>query len=169
MIKPPKIDDAALRRALKVLRNMEKDSLKEMKSEMSSKLGPFADQAASQLPTAPALSGFARAPGYGVAKGSVSTTPSRTKKRGNQVVRIEVKSTRNNKTKGLLFTEFAGTKSKGTTKAGRAMIRNLNAIRPIKRRAGRFTYDWVRSQRKQVIKVAEKVINGYMKKAQKYL
>jgi hypothetical protein len=148
---------------------MEQDSLKEMKSDMTSGLMPFASEAATQLPSQPALSGFARSPGYGVAKGAVKTNTSGRKRTGNSIVRITVQSTRTNKTKGLLFTEFAGTKSSGFTPSGRAMIRNLNAIRPIKRGAGRFTYNYIRSERPAIIKVAEKIIDGYMKKAQKYL
>lgn len=169
MIKPPKLNDAEIRRALKVLKTMEQDSLKEMKSDMTSQLLPFASKAASQLPSQPALSGFARSPGYGVAKGAVKTNTSGRKRSGNSIVRLTVQSTRTNKTKGLLFTEFAGTKSSGFTNSGRAMIQSLNAIRPIKRGAGRFTYGFIRSERKDIIKVAEKIIDKYMKKAQKFL
>lgn len=168
-IKPPKIDDASLRRALKVLRTMEQESLKELKADMKGSLEPFASRAASQLPITPALSGFARSPGYGVAKGAVKTNTSGRKRSGNSVVRLTVQSTRTNKTKGLLFAEFAGTKSSGLTNSGRAMIRSLNSIKPIVRGAGRFTYGYIRSERRDIIKVAEKVIDKYMKKAEKFL
>lgn len=169
MIQPPKIDDYELRRALRVLKTMEQETLKDLKSEMSTALAPYADRAAQQIPTIPPLSGLARSPGYGVAKGAVKTDTSGRKRSGNSIVRITVKSTRNNKTKGLLFAEFAGTKSRGSTNAGRAMIRNLNAIRPIKRGAGRFTYGYIRSERKQIIKLAEGILERYMKKAQRYI
>lgn len=169
MIKPPKIDDAELRKALRVLRQMEQESLKDLKAEMTGGLMPFASQAASQLPSSPALSGFARSPGYGVAKGAVKTDTSGRKRTGNSIVRITVSSTRTNKTKGLLFTEFAGTKSSGFTNSGMAMIRSLNAIRPINRGAGRFTYGYIRSERPAIIKVAEKIIDKYMKKASRFL
>lgn len=169
MIKTPKLDDAALRRALKVLKTIEPDSTKELKAEMSSKLGPFANQAAREMPSTPPLSGLANSPGYGVAKGAVVTTPGRTKKRGNQIVRITVQSTRTNKTKGLLFAEFAGTKSSGLTNSGRAMIRSLNSIKPIVRGAGRFTYRFIREERKPIVKIATDILEAYMKKASRYL
>jgi len=163
------LNDAEIRRALRVLKTMEQDSLKELKSEMTTALMPYATQAAAQLPTDPALSGFGRSPGYGVAKGAVKTNTSGRKRSGNSIVRITVASTRANKTKGLLFTEFAGTKSQGFTNAGRAMIRNLNAIRPIVRGAGRFTYGYIRSERPAIIKIARRIIKKYMKKAERFL
>lgn len=164
-----KIDDKSLRKALRVLKFMEQDSLKELKSEMATALQPYADQAAKQMPSQPPLSGLARSPGYGIAKGAVKTDTSGRKRSGNSVVRITVKSTRTNKTKGLLFAEFAGTKTRGATNSGRAMIRKLNAIKPIKRGAGRFTYDYIRSERKGIVKIAERILKKYMSKASRYL
>lgn len=169
MIKPPQLDDAALRRALKILRNMEPDTTKQLKADMTGALKPYAEEAARQLPQTPPLSGFARSPGYGIIKGDVSTTPSRSRKSGNKLVTIRVKSTTNQKTKGALFAEFAGTKSGGFTASGRTMIIGLNAIKKIKRGAGRFTYDYIRSQRKQVVKEATKILDVYMKKASRYI
>lgn len=169
MIKPPKLDDAALRRALRVLRQMEPDTVKQLKEEMATKLQSYADAAASQLPIDPALSGFERYPGWGVAKGKVRTVPSRTKKTGNKLVNIQIASTRALKTKGLLLAEFGGTKSSGYTPAGGAMIRNLNGKKQIRRKSGRYTYDYIRSERKAIVAIATKVLESYMKKASRFI
>jgi hypothetical protein len=169
LIKPVKISDDELRRAVRVLKNVEPETLKALRADMATTLKPYADRAALQMPTKPALSGFARDPGWGAAKGIVQTAPSRTRKSGYKIVNIAVQSTRNTKTKGLLLAEFGGTKSKGFTRLGEAMIRNLNAVKQIKRGAGRFTYDYIRAERRAIVKLATDVLNGYMKKASRYL
>lgn len=169
MIKSPKLDDEALRRALRVLKRMEPDTADALKKDMSSSLMPYANEAAKSVPQEAPLSGLLRSPGYGRIKGDVSTTPGRSKRTGNKLVTIRVKSTTNQKTKGALFVEFAGTKTSGKTASGRAMIRKLNQIKPIKRGAGRFTYDYIRANRKAVVKIAEGVIDKYMKIANRYI
>lgn len=169
MIDPPSINQKDLSKVLRVLKNMEPDSVKELKADMSSALGPFANKAAAQLPSLPPISGLARSPGYGRIKGVVSTTPGRSRKTGNKLVNIKVQSTTNLKTKGALFAEFAGTKSAGFTPAGKAMIRNLNEKQMIKRKSGRYTYQYVRENRKEIIKLAERILNKYMKKAERFL
>ena len=168
-MKPPKLDDEALRRALKVLKTMEPDTAKMLRNDMTSALQSYANAAAGTLPQEAPLSGLARNPGYGRVKGVVSTTPGKSRRTGNKLVNIQVKSTNSQKTKGLLLAEFAGTKSGGKTASGRAMIRKLNQIKPIKRGAGRFTYDYIRSQRKSILKVAEGVLDKYMKKANRLI
>jgi hypothetical protein len=165
LIKAPKMDDKALRRALRILRNAEPDTTKILRSEMSSALLPVAQRVAAAMPARPALSNFAWSPGYGVAKGTVSTVPSRTRKSGNKLITIKVASTRTDKTKGLLLAEFGGTRSSGDRNTGRAMIKNLNRISQIRRGEGRFAYPAFRNNRKETIKVATEILEKFMKKA----
>lgn len=162
-------DDFEIRRAVRVLKNIEPDSLKQLKAEMSMKLMPFANEVAATLPAQAPLSGLAKSPGYGVSKGNVKTDTSGRKRSGNSIVRITVKSTRANKTKGLLLAEFAGTKSRGYSKRGKALIRNLNNVQRIRGKGGRFSYPYVRSQRPRIVKIASGILDNYMKKASRFI
>jgi len=160
LIKPPKLDARDLQRALRALRSIEKDHVKQLRAELKGGVQGVADRTAKAMPQSPTLSGFARSPGWGTPQGKVSFTPGRSRKNGNKLLAVKITSSKEG---SILISEFAGNKSKGKTATGRSMIESLNNIKPIMlRREGRFAYPHFRTERKTVFQDAKQIIEKYM-------
>jgi len=167
VIKAPKLNAKDLQRALRALKGIDGEHVKQLRSELKTTLQGTANRTARALPQSPTLSGFANSPGWGTPRGTVSFTPGRSRKSGNKLLTIKVTSSKEG---SILISEFAGNRSSGRTPSGRSMIDSLNNIKPIRVGGeGRFAYPYFRSERKSVLKDAEKVMEKYMKIVEKKL
>lgn len=168
MIRVEEVDARDFRKALRVLEGLEEGSAKQLRQELKGDLQPVANQVASAIPTASPLIGMQNQgrTGWSAVAGKVSFTPGRNRNRATNLLAIRVEPKNG---VGPMIAEFAGSVSKGRTASGRAMIRKLNDLKPIKKRGGRYSYDEFRRLRPEIVKLATDIINKYMNKVERAL
>jgi hypothetical protein len=167
MIETPTLDPVQVKRVMRILRELDPQIVKDMRTELKSKIKPVADQVAAAVPIEPPLSGM-RNNGplsWSSVRPAVGFTPS--KKQGNSIVAIRVNPQKGKR--GLYLAELAGSRSKGFTDAGRNLISVLNERRPMKGRGGRFAYAQFRMLRPDVIKIATTILNKTFEDAERRL
>jgi len=165
----PKIEGNAVRDAIKELKALDNNLVKAMRKDLRTKIGPFAKQIGDAVPSDPPLSGFgdgdfghSGATGWSGVRTSVSFTPGKSRKRGNHLVSIRV-TPRNNK-RGVYIAELAGSRSRGNTAQGRAMIKGLDQRAPMKKRGGRYAYAKFRLLRPDAVVLAVTIVNQLITK-----
>ncbi len=165
----PSIEANAVREAINELKALDNNLVKEMRKELRTKISPFAKQIADAVPATPPLSGFgdgdfghSGATGWSTVRPAISFTPGRSRKTGNHLVSVRVVP-RNNK-RGVYIAEMAGMRSRGRTAQGQALIKNLNARTPMKKRGGRYAFNKFRTLRPDVVVLAVSIVNGLITK-----
>ena len=154
------LDASDVRAALRELRKIEPDSVKDLRKDLRSKLVPFAAQIASTVPIDPPLSGLANngATAWSPVKGKVGFTPGKNRVNATNLVAIRIDPL--NKKRGLYIAELAGSRSGGSTPQDGNLISVLNQRRPMKGRGGRFAYAQFRLLRPDILKTAERILNN---------
>lgn len=165
----PEVNQNDLRAALRQLKEVDANVVKDLRKDLRAQLGPMAQQVAQSVPVDPPLSGFAgESPtSWTPVRGSVSFTPGSSRKTGNYLVSLRV--TPRGKRRGLYIAELAGSRSNGKTASGKAMVRNLNQRFPMVKRGGRFAFKKFRSLRPSVVVLATKIVKNTTDKVNKKL
>lgn len=155
----PKIEAENIRTAIKELRALDNTLVKDLRKELRSKISPITKQVADAVPTDPPLSGLGNTQptGWSDVVGKLSFTPGRSRKTGNHLVSIRVQPRAARR--GLYIAELAGSRTRGQTARGRAMIRNLNQRYPMKGKGGRFAYTKFRLLRPDAMRIAVEIVN----------
>jgi len=168
MLQAPTLDGEQVRKALKALKAIDENSVKDLRRELRSQLSPIAKQVADAVPKAPPLSGFANAgaTAWSTVTGKTSFTPGKSRKTGNSLVSIRVQP---KAARGIYIAELAGSRSSGYTVAGQNLIAVLNSRAPMKGRGGRFIYSKFRMLRPDVLRIAEGILNKTFEKLEKSL
>jgi hypothetical protein len=160
MFQIEEVNRKSLNRALNVLKTMEENVVKDLRSELRTELAPFASNLAAAMPAVAPVSGLGRYPGYAQPKGSVSLLTGR---KGG-LVTLNLKTSE----RGFWLAEMAGTVSDGQTNAGRALVRNLNAVKPVRgsnrKKPGRFAWPYFRMILPDAAKRAEEILLKTLKK-----
>jgi hypothetical protein len=158
----PTVNAEKIRDAVKELRNVDPNLVKELRKELRSKISPLARQVADNVPTDPPLSGFGNtgSTGWSDVVPKISFTPGRSRKTGNHLVSIRVQPRAAKR--GLYIAELGGSRTRGASNRGRAMIRNLNSRYPMKGRGGRFAYTKFRLLRPDAVNLAKDALNRYV-------
>lgn len=169
MLEIEPINAQDFRRALRVLNQIEPETTKRLREDLKSGLQPIANQVASAVPTAPALSGFGNngRTGWTYVQGKVSFTPGKSRARAENLVSIRIDI--GNRGAGPIIAELAGSRSQGKTASGKAMIYNLNRRRAMKGRGGRYAYAQFRFLRPDVLRIATEIINKTLSKLDRSL
>lgn len=164
----PKVDAQYIKEAIRELKNVDPQLLKDLRKDLRTKISPIAKQIANNVPSEAPLSGFARESSYGWSpvRPTISFTPGSSRRRGNHLVSIRVTPT--GKARGLYVAERAGARN-GKNNRGRAMIRNLNKVAPMKGKGGRFAYSKFRLLRPDVVQLAIRIIDDSIKTINKRL
>ena len=164
------IDQQGLREALKELKQLDENAIKDLRANLRTGLGPAATAIAGSVQVEAPLSGMNNKGrlGWSAVRNSVSFTPGKSKKSGNSFL-ATIKITGKSKKGGFEMAELAGSRTKGVTASGRAMIRGLNARYPMIKRGGRFTYAKFRELRPQIEKLAIKILKQTTDKVNKRL
>ena len=165
----PSIDQQGLRIALAELKEVEPTTVKDLRTKLRQTVGPYAREIAASVPTEPPLSGFANngATSWAKVRGSVSFTPGRSRKTGNHLVSIRVTPAKQKR--GVYIGEFAGMRTNGITRSGRALIRGLNARYPMIKRGGRWAFDKFRETRPEFVGIATLAVKQTTDKINKKL
>lgn len=165
----PSVGAEGIRTALNVLKQTEPTVLKDLRGELRSKMSNIAKQTADAVPTRPPLSGLGNnsATGWTSVRASVSVTPGRSRKTGNQLVSLRI--TPRGKQRGVYIGELAGSRSGGTQARGRRLIDVLNQRYPMKGRGGRFAYNKFRMLRPDAVDIAVGIVNRTLQKLDKKL
>ena len=181
----PSVDASKVKKALKKMKDLEPDTIKDLRRELRTKLGPMAKAVAAAVPTEPPLSRMDHNGGtsWSPVKGTVSLTPGSSKKKGYNLVKIMVTPAQNKR--GFYLAEMAGMRNKLTganrgytrqtangpvtvkkfaTGSGSAFIRNINSVKPMKGRGGRYAFDRFRELRPDAVSIATKIVNDRMTK-----
>jgi hypothetical protein len=159
-----KVDATQVRRALAILRSIDEQSVKDLRTDLKTRLSPFATQIANAAPSPsdPPLSGMANAGrlGWGPRKGTVGFTPGKNRANAANLVAIRVQSVPVSGQAGFMFAELAGTRSGGLTASGRNFVSVINSRAPLAGKGGRYFYKQFRLLRPDIVKLAESILNG---------
>jgi hypothetical protein len=161
----PVIEGADFRSSLKMLKTVDPDIVKDLRRSLRSAVGPDAKAIAAAMPRTAPLSGMAnrgRLAWAGKFSGTVVLTPGRGRRGVSNLVGLRI---RGNPDAGFRMAELAGSRSRGSTPQGRAMIANL----PGNPRGGRFAYARFVKDRANLIKKAEQVIESFVGRLNKRL
>lgn len=162
----PVIEGADFRSSLQMLKTVDPDIVKDLRRSLRSAVGPNAKAIAAAMPTTPPLSGMAnggRLAWPGNFSGTVTLTPGRSRRGGvSSLVGLRI---RGNPDAGFRMGELAGSRSRGSTAQGRAMIANL----PGNPRGGRFAYARFVKDRANLMRKAEQVIESFVGRLNKRL
>lgn len=163
MFETPKVNANDVRRALKLLKEIDPQIVKDLRSGLRTKLSNVAQQVAQAVPQDPPLSGFLNsgATQWSRVTGKVSFTPGRSRKTGNNLVSLRVQPRVG---RGVYIAELAGSRSDGYTPQGANLIRVLNERQRMKGKGGRYIYAKFRLLRPDVVNIAEDVLNTTFKK-----
>lgn len=157
----PVIEGADFREALRTLKTVDPDIVKDLRKSLRSALGADAKAIAGAMPATPPLSGMAnqgRLAWPSRFSGTVVLSPGRRRRGGvSSLVGLRI---RGNPDAGFRMAELAGSRSRGSTPQGRAMISNL----PGNPKGGRFAYARFVRDRANLVKKAERVIADFVKR-----
>jgi hypothetical protein len=154
-----KISATDIRKAVKVLKSIDGQLVKDLREGLRTKLGPMAQQIAEAFPPEPPLSGMGgnRPTSWTRTKATIGFTPGSSRKSGTNLVSIRVNPV--GKLRGIFIGEMAGMRSSGNTARGRSLISNLNSRYPMKGKAGRFGFAKYRLLRPDSMKIAVMIID----------
>ena len=88
----PEVDKQALQRALRQLKDVEPNVVKDLRTDLRAQLGPMSKQIAQAVPVEPPLSGFGNQgpTSWTTVRPSISFTPGNSRKTGNYLVSIRI-------------------------------------------------------------------------------
>lgn len=165
-----KLNATDVARTFRVLRRLEPDSVKELRTELRSDLSPMAKALAAKYPANPSLSGFMQTYGrwgWGKVTGTVRVTPGKSRKGAgkNNVVSLSM----NYKTATPYVLEMIGWKSQGRTPQGRALYDQVQRLFPGWPNGGRLFYRDFQADWRTAYDKAETIINRWSEKVSKEL
>lgn len=158
-----KLDASQVRRALNLLKSIDEEAVKDLRTDLKTRLSPFATQIANAAPPAgePPLTGMANNGrlGWGPRKGTVGFTPGKNRANATNLVAIRVQSVPVSGQAGFMLAELAGTRSNGFTNSGANLVSVLGQRAPLTGKGGRYFYKQFRSLRPDIVKLAESILN----------
>lgn len=163
-----------IRHAINKLGDVDKKLVLALRRDIKAEIRPLANRVESLIPVQTPLSGLNRVPrnsggwyparSYGAVKVTPSLTPGR--RRGgrsgtSELVSLGVQQV--NKNAGFVIVEHAGSASGGggNSPQGIAFIRNLNRVKSIKGRDGRFAWRAFVSNTRMVTAAGERIVNRF--------
>ena len=163
-----KVDADRVRYIIEEMRLVDKTILSDLRKEMRTRINPLARQVADEVEKAP-LSGFINngATAWAPSDAKLSFTPGRSRRRGDHLVSIRV--TPKGGKRGLYIAELAGSRSAGNSNRGRALIRELNKVKQMKGKGGRFAYTKFRSLRPDAVDIAITALRNSAKRINRRL
>lgn len=173
MIQPLKLDANDVRRALKILKDIDPESVKQLRKELRSNLKPIAAEIARNVPSDAPLSGFnnASATRWSAVRPGVSFRPGKQRggRRGwSSLLSLEV-GTNPKAARGVYIAELAGSRTNGVTASGKNLVRQLNQQRAMKGAGGRYIYDKFRLLRPDVMSRAERALEPLLRQINRKL
>lgn len=164
------LDAKQVREALKALKAIDANIVKDLRAQLRGSLSPVAKQVADAVPIDPPLSGFANGGGTRWSKvtGKTSFTPGRPKYPGTSSL-VSIRVVPPKSARGIFIAELAGSRTAGSTLAGQNLISVLNQRQPMKGRGGRYIYAKFRMLRPDVVRIAERILNKTFEKLEKSL
>ena len=159
------IDGADFRRSIKMLKEAEPETLKQLRKDLRTDVKPFASKVLAAQPTADQvpsgfLSGYA-ATRWEPSKVTVSFTTGKSKRSGwSNLVSLKIGPA--SKSRGYAIMELAGTRSSGSTPQGSRLISWLTAKYPNNnKKGGRFFWQTFNGMYPQIVGAAEKSIDRF--------
>lgn len=155
-----KLDANDVRRALKILKDIDPDSVKQLRKELRSNLKPIAAEIARDVPADAPLSGFnnSGATRWSSVRPGVSFRTGKRRGGGwSSLLSLEV-GTKPKDARGVYIAELAGSRTNGITASGKNLVRQLNQQRAMKGAGGRYIYDKFRLLRPDIMNRAEKAL-----------
>lgn len=162
MLEVEKIDPKLFQSALKILKKTNENVTKDLRTELSTALQPYATKLAFQMPEVSPLKGMTTGSGpyqYKRPVGKVSLTPGSSRANKTKLLALTLNS---GSARGFYIIELAGTRSKGKTADGRIMIERLNQDQKTSGKSGRGgRYAWPEFVKifGNVQKISEDIIN----------
>jgi hypothetical protein len=165
-----KLDATDVARTFRILRKLEPDLVKELRSELQGELKPLAKAIAAKYPTSPTLSGFTRTYGrwgWDKVTGTVKITPGKTRKGAgaNNLVSLSM----NYKSATPFVLDMIGRKNPGISPQGQALYRAINSDFPSWPNGGRIFYKPFLAARENIVGHTERIINRWSDKVSKEL
>lgn len=171
MLSFEEVDAKDFRKALAILKQVDPDVTKNLRAKLKTELAPYASSLAAQMPQVSPLRGMIGdfPTSYRPPQGKVSFTTGSGRGSANRLLAIQLDA---GKQRGFYIADLAGTRSKGFTPQGKAMIEKLNSIAPLsgrRKKGGRF--GWAKFIRiyGTVRNKSEKIINDTLKDLEKKL
>ena len=171
MLSFEEVDAKDFRKALNILKEVDPEVTKKLRAKLKTELAPYATSLAAQMPQIAPLSGMVGdfPTAYKPPQGKVSFTPGSGRGSASRLVAIQLDS---GNRRGFYIADLAGTRSKGFTPQGRAMISELNKVAPLssrRKKGGRF--GWAKFIRiyGAVRNKSEKIINDTLKELERKL
>lgn len=160
-----KLDANQVRKALRLLKSIDEEAVKDLRKDLKTRLSPFATQIANAAPppTSPPLSGMANKGrlGWGDRRGSVGFTPGKNRANANNLVAIRISPVPiATGQAGFMLAELAGTRSSGLTPSGQNLVSVLGARAPLPGKGGRYFYKQFRLLRPDIVKLSESILNS---------
>lgn len=157
-------------RTFRVLRNLDPESVKELRKELRGELSPMAKAIASQYPSNPALSGFMQTFGrwgWGKVTGTVKVTPGKSRKGAgrNRVVSLSM----NYQTATPFVFEMIGRRNKGISSQGAALYDQAQNLFPSWPKGGRIFYQDFQGKWRTAYNASETIINNWSEKVTREL
>lgn len=159
-----KVDATQVRRALQLLKSIDEEGVKDLRTDLKTRLSPFATQIANAAPPVgePPLSGMANAGrlGWGPRRGTVGFTPGKNRQNAKNLVAIRISPVPiATGQAGFMLAELAGTRSGGVTPSGRNLVSVLAGRAPLSGQGGRYFYKQFRLLRPDIVKLSESILN----------
>ena len=154
-----KLTPQKLREVRTILNRVEPALKSQMAKELRVGLNPVVSKIVGDYPSQAPLSGMA--PRWGTVSGKVVTNSM--SKPGKALALINVKGEASF-ARLLSITERAGSRSKGFTPSGRAMIENLQRRHPLDGKGGRFVFKSFRTQMPRIVVIAVGSIDKFIAK-----
>jgi hypothetical protein len=168
-----KLDAKDVRRALQIMKDIDPESVKQLRKELRSNLKPIAAEIAREVPNDAPLSGFnnSGATQWSAVRPGVSFRPG--KRRGGRggwssLLSLEV-GTNPKQARGVYIAELAGSRTNGVTPQGKNLISKLNQQRAMKGAGGRYIYDKFRLLRPDIMRRAESALQPLFKQLNRKL
>ena len=184
-----KVPSEDIRKALRILKTLDKGMADQLRTDIKSDLKPYADKIAGKVPTTPPLSGMAHSgrTRWTGAKGSVSFTPGTFKPGREFQPLIKIVLQGRSKGSGFDIAEIAGSAGlktgkpktspvsrRGSSKpfsrqnprrVGKAFLNNIEPRSPFSEfKAGRFGYGYFLQERKAIQKDVIGILDSFAKK-----
>ena len=167
----PQVGAEGIRKALAILKETDETVVKDLRTELRSKLSPIAKSVIAATPATKPLRGMtdnrASKWHYSQPTALVSVTPGRSRKSGNSLVTIAVKQPK----KKIMWdiSEMVGGSWNVRTARGAALARGLNQKSQMVGRGGRFAYKKFRTLRPEAVEIAVGIVNRTVQKLSKKL
>lgn len=167
-----KLDAKDVRRALQILKEIDPDAVKTLRSNLRSNLKPIAQEIANSVPNDAPLSGFnhAGATRWSAVRPGVSFRPGKSRKGGpwTPLLSLEVGTSPKN-ARGVYIAELAGSRTQGVTSSGKQLVNSLNRQKMMKGIGGRYIYSKFRLLRPDVVSRAENILKPLFEKIDRRL